>query len=358
MDDDVRYERDIYTWLTTLGISQHYFLFKSAGYEKIRDVLYATEDDILRLGLTDPMDLLRIMVGIRHVSVPDPSTVNPAYHTIFQCGRLLVEMFGYVEYKTMIRSMAVCKGWRNSLVTGVKALKIEHPERLHAPVSDIMIRFQSLTRLSGTKFGHKGVESLKRGVVGLIDKTDLGSQLRELDLSANQLTNDGTRHLCEGMQLGAMTHLEALNLSYNSVKMKGAQMLRDMLCFKRHRKLRVLDVSGNPFGDTGVKHMATAFESEACPVLEELRMGSCIMGNDGAKALGAALGAKALPRLVSLDLRFNQNIKDPGGNHLVLACAVNGMPRLEFFCLKGHGMSGEVCMKMVRQADGLFDVVV
>lgn len=33
---DVRYERDIYTWLTALELSQYYFMFKAAGMEKIR----------------------------------------------------------------------------------------------------------------------------------------------------------------------------------------------------------------------------------------------------------------------------------------------------------------------------------
>ena len=33
---DVRYERDIYTWLTALELSQYYFMFKAAGMEKIK----------------------------------------------------------------------------------------------------------------------------------------------------------------------------------------------------------------------------------------------------------------------------------------------------------------------------------
>ena len=33
---DVRYERDIYTWLTALELSQYYFIFKAAGMEKIK----------------------------------------------------------------------------------------------------------------------------------------------------------------------------------------------------------------------------------------------------------------------------------------------------------------------------------
>ena len=35
MSADVRYERDIYTWLTALELSQYYFMFKAAGMDEV-----------------------------------------------------------------------------------------------------------------------------------------------------------------------------------------------------------------------------------------------------------------------------------------------------------------------------------
>lgn len=358
MDSDVRFERDIYTWLTSMHLSQYYFLFKAQGYEKIRDILYATEDDMLRMGITDPVDVVKIMLGIRHVSVPDSMAVDPAYHVIFQCGRIIVEIFKFCNYRDLVSATAVCKGWDHALVTGVKELKIERPARFHAPLPEIFMRFRGVLRLSGTQFGPDGALGLKAGVVGLIDKTDLGSQLRQLDLSSNALTVDGTEHICEAMQLGAMTHLESLNLAYNAIRPLGLRMFSRALCFKRHRTLKLLDLSGNPLSDKGVKELAGAFEAEAVPHLVELRLGSVIMGNAGAKALATTLANKALPRLRALDMRYNMNVKDAGGAHLLLAVQVNGMPELGFLCLKGHGMGRSLCLKFLRAADGLFDVVV
>ena len=69
--DDVRYERDIYTWLTAMELSQYYFLFKAAGLERIRDVLFLNEPDIINLGVEEPAHVRRLMLGVRHVCVPD-----------------------------------------------------------------------------------------------------------------------------------------------------------------------------------------------------------------------------------------------------------------------------------------------
>lgn len=71
MDGDIRYDRDVYTWLSTLELSQYYFLFKAASLLKVRDVLYLEEEDLEKIGIEDEADLRKLMLGIQHMSVPD-----------------------------------------------------------------------------------------------------------------------------------------------------------------------------------------------------------------------------------------------------------------------------------------------
>ena len=170
MSADVRYERDIYTWLTALELSQYYFMFKAAGMEKIRvrvampcarglvaltkpslwqDILYLEASDLARVGVEDPAHVRKLMVGVRHVVVPDKISADNRCSSVFQSGRLVVDIFSFLDYTTLILHTRVCRFWRECLNKGVRKMTITNPVALHAPVTHVVCQFSSLTHLNG-----------------------------------------------------------------------------------------------------------------------------------------------------------------------------------------------------------------
>lgn len=90
-----------------------------------------------------------MMVGVRHVIVPDKMLQDNRCSAVVQSGRLVVDIFQYLDYSTMIRMTRVCKLWRVCLNKGVRKLTIANPVRLGAPVKNVLCQFSSLTDLNG-----------------------------------------------------------------------------------------------------------------------------------------------------------------------------------------------------------------
>ena len=114
-----------------------------------QDVLYVDATDLRRVGVEDPAHLSRLMVGVRHVIVPDKMLQDNRCSAVVQSGRLVVDIFQYLDYATMIRMTRVCKLWRFCLNKGVRKLTISNPVRLGAPVKQVLCQFSSLTDLNG-----------------------------------------------------------------------------------------------------------------------------------------------------------------------------------------------------------------
>uniref|UniRef100_A0A8C2EI41 NACHT domain-containing protein n=1 Tax=Cyprinus carpio TaxID=7962 RepID=A0A8C2EI41_CYPCA len=93
------------------------------------------------------------------------------------------------------------------------------------------------------------------------------SNLRELDLSHNNLQDSGVEILCIGLK---RSHYDLKKLLYNcGVTEAGCVYLSKALSLNPSH-LRVLDLSWNNIGDSGVKHLCAALEKVHC-ALETLK---------------------------------------------------------------------------------------
>lgn len=357
MSKDVRYERDIYTWLTALELSQYYFMFKGAGMEKIRDVLYLHEEDIIRVGVEDPEHIRKLMVGVRHIIVPDKMLVDNRYSAVFQSGRLVVDIFSFLDYSTMIRSTRVNKFWRACLNKGVRSMTISNPIKLGAPVKHVLCQFSSLTSLNGFKFGPEGGVSLAQGLVSLTKKSEIGSPLLSVNLMASRMRNKGVMAVADAMTAGGMTRLQKLNLSTNNMQHKGVISLSKCLACKRHRGLLELDLSYNGFGDPGMDALSDAIAAGATPALERLRLASVGMSDVGFAALCEPLATRSLIRLLVLDVRWNPKMRDRAGKRMMVVVSYQGTPHLQVFNMRGHRMSPRTVKLLTDACDGYFDLI-
>ncbi|KTG02187.1 hypothetical protein cypCar_00034312, partial [Cyprinus carpio] len=95
------------------------------------------------------------------------------------------------------------------------------------------------------------------------------SQLRELDLSVNTIEDAGVKLLSEALK-DPHCKLEKLRLRYCGVTAEGCAALRSALRSKSSQ-LRELDLSGNNVGDAGVK-LLSALKNNPRYKLETLEL--------------------------------------------------------------------------------------
>ncbi|EOD17301.1 hypothetical protein EMIHUDRAFT_244161 [Emiliania huxleyi CCMP1516] len=108
-------------------------------------------------------------------------------------------------------------------------------------------------------------------------------------------------------------------------------------------KATVLDYTGLGWGDAETAQLAEVLASGAAPRLEYLGLGGNKIGDEGCKALAAALGKEgAAPRLKTLNLGGNQ-IGDEGCKALAAALKEGAAPRLKTLNLGGNQIGDEGC---------------
>uniref|UniRef100_A0A9J8D7B6 Si:ch211-191a16.2 n=1 Tax=Cyprinus carpio carpio TaxID=630221 RepID=A0A9J8D7B6_CYPCA len=195
------------------------------------------------------------------------------------------------------------------------------------------------------------------------------SNLRELDLSHNNLQDSGVEILCIGLKrshydlkkllriLGSdvckpdlhfivlptagledtKCRLESLNLKNCGVTEAGCVSLSKALSLNPSH-LRVLDLSWNNIGDSGVKHLCAALEKVHC-ALETLKLSTCIIKTEGFGSLASVLRSNS--HLRELDLGNNR----PGDQGAELLSAVLQHPncRLKTLRLDKCGMTERSC---------------
>ncbi|XP_061564061.1 NACHT, LRR and PYD domains-containing protein 12-like [Cololabis saira] len=132
-------------------------------------------------------------------------------------------------------------------------------------------------------------ENLAKGI--------LSSQLRELDLSNNKLTDAGLMQLSGGL---INSKMEKLSLKTCSLTKSSSGCLASVIS-SRVCQLKVLDLSDNDFRDEGVKDLSSALGSPRCK-LEKLVLSQCGVTEEGCTFLASALNSS---RLRELDLSNN-----------------------------------------------------
>ncbi|XP_050959854.1 protein NLRC5-like isoform X3 [Labeo rohita] len=158
------------------------------------------------------------------------------------------------------------------------------------------------------------VKTSKRALLNDCDLTDRScsalatalisdSNLKELNMSNNNIQDSGVKQLCIGLK-SIQCKLEVLRLRKCDLTGKSCSALASVLS-SDSSSLKVLDLSNNDLQDSGVKLLSVGLKENH--KLEKLRLAECNVTEQGYKALALALRSNP-SLLIELDLTGN----DPG----------------------------------------------
>ena len=122
---------------------------------------------------------------------------------------------------------------------------------------------------------HKGARRLSEAL-------KVNTSLTELDISHNNIGDEGTIALAEALGEGGNTTLTKLDISYNKIG-KGASHLAKAL--KENKTLMSLNIETNSSGDEEIKAIAEALCEGGNTTLTELDISYNHLGNNGLAAL-------------------------------------------------------------------------
>ncbi|KAM9467865.1 NLR family CARD domain-containing protein 3-like isoform 1-T3 [Clarias gariepinus] len=163
------------------------------------------------------------------------------------------------------------------------------------------------------------------------------SHLRVLDLSMNKVGDSGVNCLCDLLE-NPSSKLETLGLYKCGVSDEGCAALTSALK-SNPSHLRDLDLSNNNVGDSGVKYLSALLENPLCK-LETLKLYECDISGEGCAALASALRSNP-SHLRELDLS-DDNLGDTGVKYLSTVLE-NPHCKLEILWLYNCGVSDEGC---------------
>ena len=144
---------------------------------------------------------------------------------------------------------------------------------------------------------------LKEGVKTIFMVIQTSKTLTQLNLSRNQLSDDGAAAISDGLKSNGL--LQELCVSQNEITDEGAKMIAEAI--QVNTALQKLDISYNEISDDGA---ATISDGLKCNIsLQELNMSYNKITNEGAKMIGEAI--KENKTLQKLNIHEN-SISDDG----------------------------------------------
>jgi len=123
------------------------------------------------------------------------------------------------------------------------------------------------------------------GIKELAAALGVNGVLTSLDLSSNDLKDEGVSAVCEAIQSNKETKLASLNMSENRIGPVGAKSVAAMVAVTG--VLTSLDLSFNDLNDEGVSAVCEAIQSNKETKLASLNMGANRIGPVGAKSVAA-----------------------------------------------------------------------
>ncbi|KAM9362566.1 NACHT, LRR and PYD domains-containing protein 12-like [Symphorus nematophorus] len=151
------------------------------------------------------------------------------------------------------------------------------------------------------------------------------SYLRELDLGYNSISDDGVRKLVEGLS-DPNCRLKTLRLQGCRMTANACEYLATAL--EQAQRLQELDLSMNEIGDDGLRHLADGLGSSDCQ-LETLKLSQCNIEQKGCFYLASAV-QKNSGQLKVLDLSINM-VGDSGANELFQGLDITKLKKLEMY---------------------------
>ncbi|XDV53593.1 hypothetical protein PO909_022061 [Leuciscus waleckii] len=159
------------------------------------------------------------------------------------------------------------------------------------------------------KLGLRSCDVSDGGCADLSSALRSNPSLRELDLSGNKITESKLRKISPLLE-HPQCKLQKLVLRSCNISDGGCAVLSSAL--RSNLSLRELDLSGNYFGDSGVKQLSALLKHTQCK-LEKLELRACWIRDGVCADLSSAL--RSNPSLRELDLSGN-NIGDSGVDQL------------------------------------------
>uniref|UniRef100_A0A8C9XWA0 Uncharacterized protein n=1 Tax=Sander lucioperca TaxID=283035 RepID=A0A8C9XWA0_SANLU len=194
---------------------------------------------------------------------------------------------------------------------------------------------------AGLQSSHCKLETLRLSACNLSEKSckvlssvlsSQSSSLREVDLSNNNLQDSGGKLLLAGLQ-SQHCKLKTLRLSVCNLSERSCEVLSSVL--SSQSSLRELDMSNNNLKDSGGKLLSAGLQSPHCK-LENLSLSGCLISEEGCSSLVSALNSNP-SHLRVLDLSYNH----PGDSGVKLLSAGREDPlwRLDTLRLLGKKTS-------------------
>ncbi|XP_073804467.1 uncharacterized protein isoform X1 [Danio rerio] len=153
----------------------------------------------------------------------------------------------------------------------------------------------NVLRLAGCQLSDQSCERLSSAL------QSSNSPLRELDLSNNDLQDSGVKRLSAGLK-SSHCQLNILRLALCNLTGQSCESLASAL-HTANSQLRELDLSNNDLQDSGVKLISAGLKSPQCQ-LNVLRLSGCMVTEEGCGFLSSALTSNP-SHLRELDLSYN-----------------------------------------------------